>query len=361
MLAMRIAAAKPQPLGYITGMSERMTAPADEGYRMPAEWAAHTRTWMCWPCRNEVWGGSGGLARAKQATAEIATTIARFEPVTMAARPQDGAEVRRSCGDDISLFETPLDDSWARDIGPSFLSGPQRAGTAWRFNAWGGKYSPFDDDAAFAARALDIAAAKIYRAPLVCEGGAIHVDGQGTLLTTEQCLLNPNRNCGRSRAEIEHILKRYTGTERVVWFTGTFLDEETDGHVDNIACFAAPGRVILGIPASRTHPDYTAVMAAKARLASARDAKGRAFEIVEIEQPRKERTDWRGRSLAASYVNFYLVNRAVIAPAFDDPSDEPARAMLAACFPDRAIVQIDARAIVEGGGGIHCITQQEPA
>lgn len=358
---MRIAAAKARPLGYTTAMTERMTVPADEGYRMPAEWAAHVRTWMCWPCRIEVWGGSGGLARAKQATAEIAAAIARFEPVTMAARPQDRAEVRRICGDDISLFETPLDDSWARDIGPSFLSGSQRAGTAWRFNAWGGKYSPFDDDAAFAARALDSAGAIIYRAPIVCEGGAIHVDGQGTLLTTEQCLLNPNRNSGRSRAEIEDILKRYTGVERIVWLAGSFLDEETDGHVDNIACFAAPGRVILGVPDSRTHPDYPAIAAAKTLLASIRDAQGRAFEIVEIEQPRKKRADWRGRSLAASYVNFYLVNGAVIAPAFDDPADERARAVLSTCFPDRAIVQIDARAIVEGGGGIHCITQQEPA
>jgi agmatine deiminase len=328
---------------------------------MPAEWASHRRTWMCWPCRLDAWGDTDRLARAKAATAEIAAAIACYEPVTMATRPQDSDDVRRSCGDSVALFETPLDDSWARDIGPGFLSGPAPAGVAWRFNAWGGKYHPFENDVGFAGRVLDRVGAKVYRAPLVCEGGAIHVDGEGTLLTTEQCLLNPNRNPGCDRAEIEDALQRYTGAERIVWLAGTFLDEETDGHIDNIACFAAPGRVILGVPASRSHPDYPAIAAAKARLASARDAQGRRFDIVEIGQPARQAADWRGRSLAASYVNFYLANGAVIAPAFDDPADEPARAVLADCFPGRAIVQIDARAIVEGGGGIHCITQQEPA
>ncbi|HEY3778131.1 MAG TPA: agmatine deiminase family protein [Rhizomicrobium sp.] len=340
-------------------MAER--TPALDGYRMPPEWARHSRTWMCWPCRIEAWGSPDGLARAKQATARVAAAIARFEPVTMATRPQDAAEVRQVCGDTVEFFETPLDDSWARDIGPSFLSGPGRAGVAWRFNAWGGKYHPFENDSRFAARILEQRQARLYRAPLVCEGGAIHVDGEGTLLTTEQCLLNPNRNPQYDRAQIEETLKCHTGVERIVWIAELFLDEETDGHIDNIACFAAPGRVILGIPASRSHPDFPAVEAARARLASARDARGRPFEIVEIGQPRGQRTDWRGRSLAASYVNFYLANGAVIIPAFDNPADEPARAVLAACFPDREIVQVDARAIVDGGGGIHCITQQEPA
>ncbi|MGH6887724.1 MAG: agmatine deiminase family protein [Rhizomicrobium sp.] len=341
-------------------MNEQTPAPADGGYRMSAEWARHRRTWMCWPCRPQAWGGGKGLAQAKLATAEVAAAIARYEPVTMAARPQDADEVGRLCGDGIELFETPLDDSWARDIGPTFLSGAARVGVAWRFNAWGGKYHPFDKDAGFAGRVLERAGAKIARAPLVCEGGAIHVDGDGTLLTTEQCLLNPNRNPDSNRVQIEEALKRHTGTEHILWLTGKFLDEETDGHIDNIACFAAPGRVILGMPASRSHPDYPAIAAAKTQLASARDARGRSIDIVEIGQPQKERTDWRGRRLATSYVNFYVVNGAVIAPAFDDPADDAAHAVLGDCFPDRAMVQIDARAIVEGGGGIHCITQQEP-
>ncbi|HEY6579238.1 MAG TPA: agmatine deiminase family protein [Rhizomicrobium sp.] len=346
-------------------MSEQTTAgrngPARDGYSMPAEWAPHRRSWMCWPCRLSVWGSPGGLARAREATAHLARTIAGFEPVVMAARPEDAADVERLCGDAAEVFETPLDDSWARDIGPTFLAGPGRAGIAWQFNAWGRKYSPYDKDRDFAAAVLERENARAYRAPIVCEGGAIHVDGAGTLISTEQCLLNPNRNPTLDRETIGELLARYTGAKCIVWLGGKFSDDETDVHIDNIACFAAPGRVILGVPASKSHPDLAAIEAAKRRFAAARDARGEPFEIVEIAQPENERLDWRGRPLAASYVNFYLVNGGLVMPAFDDPADLPARALLADCFAGREIVQIDARAIVEGGGGIHCITQQEPA
>jgi agmatine deiminase len=248
-------------------------------------------------------------------------------------------------------------------MGPSFLVGREgrRAGTVWRFNAWGNKYNPHADDAELAGRILAEAGAKAYRAPLVCEGGAIHVDGEGTLITTEQCLLNPNRNPHLDRQQVEERLALFTGTRRIIWLGEGFSDDETDGHVDNIACFAAPGRVIVGIPAHRNQPDYEPVMEAVRRLREARDAQGRALEIVEILQPKKPRHDWRGRPLQASYVNFYLANGGVVVPGFDDPYDERARDALADCFPGRDILQIDALDIVEGGGGIHCITQQEPA
>lgn len=332
--------------------------PIDEGLRMPAEWGPHRRSWMCWPCRLEAFGTADRLARAKDAAARVARAIAKFEPVVMAARPQDVGEVLGHLGGAIEIFETPLDDSWARDTGPTFLGA--HAGIAWRFNAWGGKYHPYTEDEMFAVRVLARVQARVFRAPLVCEGGAIHVDGEGTLITTEQCLLNPNRNPALSREEIENILARYTGAEQIIWLPGKFSDEETDGHVDNIACFAAPGRIILGMPASKSHPDWEPTVAAKQLLEEARDARGRAFEIVEIVQPRTERTDWRGRPLAASYVNFYLANGGLLMPMFDDPGDLPALNVLRDCFPGREIVQIDARDIVEGGGGIHCITQQEP-
>jgi agmatine deiminase len=198
-----------------------------------------------------------------------------------------------------------------------------------------------------------------YRADLVCEGGALHCDGEGTILSTEQCLLNPNRNPGRTRGDVETQLKHYLGAHHVVWLGGGFSDTETDGHIDNIACFAQPGRVVLGIPA-KNHPDRAAVEDARARLKDARDAKGRAFEIVELPQPRRLRRSWNGALLPMSYVNFYLANGALIMPAFDDAGDEPARTILAQCFPGRDIMQIDALDIVAGGGGIHCITQQEP-
>jgi agmatine deiminase len=195
---------------------------------------------------------------------------------------------------------------------------------------------------------------------MVCEGGAIHVDGEGTLLTVEQTLLNANRNPNLTRQEIEECLALYTGARRIIWLGEGFSDDETDGHVDNIACFVAPGRVLIGIPPKR-HPDFEPVQDALTRLREARDAQGRALEIIEIAQPEKIRGDWQGRVLASSYINFYLPNGGVVMPSFDDPQDEAARAVLAACFPDRDILQIDALDIVQGGGGIHCITQQEPA
>jgi agmatine deiminase len=348
-------------------MNKRLDAddpcPARDGYAMPAEWAPHARTWMCWPCRGPAWGGPEGLLRAKQAYARIARAISAFEPVTMAVRPQDVAEAKLACAGKVEIFEVALDDSWARDMGPTFLLGPggARAGVAWQFNAWGNKYVPHTDDALFAAKVLKLADARIYLAPLVCEGGAIHADGEGTLLTTEQCLLNPNRNPHLDRQQIEERLALFTGARKVIWLGEGFSDDETDGHVDNIACFVAPGRVLLGVPASKSHPDYEPAIEAMRRLADARDARGRAVEIVEIEQPSKRRSDWRGRPLQSSYVNFYLPNAGVVMPAFDDPNDERARAVIADCFPGRDILQIDALDIVEGGGGIHCITQQEPA
>ncbi len=337
--------------------------PARDGYAMPAEWAAHAHTWICWPCRKQLWGGPEGLLRAKQAIARVARAVSTFEPVVMAVRPDEAAEVELACAGKAEIFEVPLDDSWARDIGPTFLIGPRggRAGVAWRFNGWGNKYHPYTEDECFAGRVLTAAGAKVYRAPMVCEGGAIHVDGEGTLITTEQCLLNPNRNPGLTKQQVEERLALFTGARRILWLGEGFSDDETDGHVDNIACFVAPGRVIVGVPASRTHPDYEPTLEAIRRLGEARDAQNRRIEIIEIVQPTRQRLDWRGRLLATSYVNFYLPNGGVVMPSFEDNNDENARGVIADCFPGRDILQIDALDIVEGGGGIHCITQQEPA
>jgi len=337
--------------------------PARDGYAMPAEWAPHLRTWMCWPCRAEAWGGPDGLLRAKQAYARVARAISSFEPVVMAVRPHDLAEAKLASAGRVEFFEVPLDDSWSRDFGPTFVvgKGGDRAGVQWRFNAWGNKYKPFDQDAQFATRVLKAQDLMIYDAPFICEGGAIHVDGEGTLITTEQCLLNPNRNPDLTQADVEQGLALYAGARRVIWLGEGFSDEETDGHVDNIACFARPGRVLIGVPPQKSHPDYQPVQEAIRRLREAHDAEGRTFEVIELTQPETMREDWRGRPLATSYVNFYLPNGGVVMPAFSDPNDEKARAVLADCFPGRDILQIDAMDIVEGGGGIHCITQQEPA
>jgi agmatine deiminase len=299
------------------------------------------------------------MERARRVTAEIASAIARFEPVAMVARPEDFEAAKRACGSSAEIVAAPIDDSWARDSGPTFLAHGGVAGVAWEFNAWGGKYDAYDNDRVLAARILVHSGGKVFGAPIVCEGGAIHIDGDGTLMTTEQCLLNANRNPGRSREEITEILRRYTGAERVLWLPGEYADVETDGHVDNIACFASPGRIILGIPPA-VHPDFAPTGALKRFLAEARDARGRRFEVAEIAQPERVREDWRGRPLAASYVNFYLANGGLVMPSFGDPADLPAKQVLEACFPEREIVQIDACDLVQGGGGIHCITQQEP-
>jgi agmatine deiminase len=348
-------------------MNERLDAddlcPVRDGFTWPAEWTLHARTWMCWPCRVEAWDGPDGMLRAKQAYARVARAISTFEPVTMAVRPQDAAEAKLACAGKVDAFEVPLDDSWARDMGPTFLCGPDgtRAAVQWRFNAWGNKYHPYAEDAQLATRIAQASGARIYAAPLICEGGAIHGDGEGTLLTTEQCLLNDNRNPDLTQQDVEQLLALYTGARRVLWLGEGFSDDETDGHVDNIACFAAPGRVLVGRPSSKSHPDYEPSAEAVRRLRAARDAGGRAIEVIEIVQPRKTRSDSRGRLLQASYINFYLPTGGIVMPAFDDPNDEKARQVLAGLFPGRDILQIDALDIVQGGGGIHCITQQEPA
>ena len=337
-----------------------MAHPVESGFFMPAEWAAHSRCWMAWPCRESLWGE--GLAAAREAYAEVAREISRFEPVTMIANPEHVAEVSLSCGSGVSCLPLAHDDSWTRDSGPTFVvdRAGQTAGVDWVFNAWGGKHQPYDRDAEMAQRILEQAKLPRYAAPLVAEGGAIHVDGEGTLLTTEQCLLNPNRNPDLSRAEVEGHLRDFLGVEKVIWLVGDPLDEETDGHVDNLACFAAPGVVLAQQPGPEERPNHAALAENLKRLREAVDARGRRLEVIEMPQPQTEQLDYRGAPLLASYINFYLANGAVIAPAFEDPADDRAFQIFSQVFPDRQVVQVRALDILQGGGGIHCITQQQP-
>lgn len=338
-------------------------SPSDGGLAMPPDWALHARTWMCWPCRPEIWGSDEAMLNAKQVTARIARAISTFEPVVLAARHEDVPAAKLATAGKVQLFETPLDDSWSRDTGPTFLCGPEgrRGAVQWQFNAWGGKYRPCADDATLATRIADESGVEVFEAPLVCEGGAIHTDGEGTLITTEQCLLNPNRNPHLGKEEVEFLLQRYAGIAKVIWLGSGFSDDETDGHVDNIACFAAPGRVIVGVPSSPSLPDAAPVKDAIRRLQRERDAMGRSLEVVELPQPRRVRFDWRGRIMQTSYVNFYLANGGIVVPSFDDPNDDRAEAVLAACFPGRDVLQVEVLDLLQGGGGIHCISLGEPA
>ncbi|MFO1237245.1 MAG: agmatine deiminase family protein [Alphaproteobacteria bacterium] len=336
--------------------------PVRDQFYMPAEWARHERTWMQWPCRVAPWGSPEGMALARQAYGVVARTIARFEPVTMVVRPQDRAEAQLVLGPKIEVFEAPIDDSWARDSGPTFLVNGKggRAGIQWRFNAWGTKYTPFDSDASIATKILTAQGLRVYEGPLTVEGGALHVDGAGTLLVTEQCLLNENRNPELTRQQIEARLALYLGVLRIVWLGDGLKDDETDGHVDNVACFAPGGRVLLAMPRDKADPNYPAMSDNLVRLHDARAADGGRFEVVELPLPHAVRTRHDGSRLEMSYVNYYACNGAIVMPAFGDKADEEARRILADVYPEREIVQIDAMPIVEGGGGVHCITQQQP-
>lgn len=347
-------------------MSKRLDAddrcPVCDGLYMPAEWAAHTRCWMAWPCRLEPWGSAEGLLRARVGYAKVARAISGFEKVTMAVRPQDVDEARMAMGRGIDIMEVPLDDSWARDSGPIFVVDGNEAvaGVHWRFNAWGNKFNGYDHDAAFGRRVIDALDMRCYDGPMILEGGSVVVDGQGTLITTEQCLLNANRNPNLTRQQIEERLALYLGVTRVVWLGEGLEDDETDGHVDNIACFAGPGRVMLYTPQKDGGLNDRVMRDNRARLAAACDARGRPFEIIDVPEPaRRERHD--GRRLDMSYINFYFANYGIVMPSFDDPMDKVAAEAMAKAFPDRRIVQVNALDIVQGGGGIHCITQQQPA
>ena len=333
---------------YNCGMS---VFPADSGFAMPAEWSPHAACWMGWPCRRESFGD---CKDARESFSAVARAISEFEPVRMIVRPEDASDARTMLGESAEVLELPLDDSWLRDIGPTFVrnAANEIAGINWRFNAWGEKYAPFDKDNAIAERVLRNVGAHCFNAPLIMEGGALHSDGEGTILTTEQCLLHPNRNPSLSREEIESALQNFLGAQKVIWLSGDSRDDETDGHVDNVACFAAPG-VALAMAG-----DDPILAENIRRLREAEDAKGRKIRVVVLPRPEVRE---HGEDLLASYINFYFVNGGLIMPSFGVAEDESARAILAEVFSARRIVQVAARAIVRGGGGIHCITQQQPA
>lgn len=333
--------------------------PAEDGFFMPAEWAPHTRCWMAWPCRDSLWGD--GLEAARDAYAAVAQAIAGFEPVTMLANESDLEDAAKRCGGTVTCQAMPLDDSWMRDSGPTYLVDGKGglAAADWRFNAWGEKFHPFDKDAAVAERVLAQAGVTRYAAPLVLEGGSIHVDGEGTLVTSEECLLNPNRNADLDRAQIEALLRDYLGVTAFVWLGQGLYGDDTDGHVDNIACYVRPGVVMAAVCEDPDDPNHAILQDNLARLKKARDAKGRALEVIELPLPREVRyVD--GARLSLTYVNYYIANGGIVMPSFGDANDGPARDIVAHAFPERKVVQVPALDILVGGGGIHCITQQQP-
>lgn len=335
-----------------------MTSPADQGYRMPPEWALHARTWMMWPCRAEVWDD---IDQTRADYARVAHAIRDCEPVAMVVHPDDMAGAQALLGADVELFDHPIDDSWARDAGPCFVQTDDGdlAGIAFEFNAWGNKYAPYDGDNAVARAILEHVGARVFTSDLVAEGGGISVDGRGTLLTTQSCFPNPNRNPDWTQDRIGAELARMLGTQAPVWLPGNAQETETDGHVDGIAVFAAPGLALVQDPGRPGDPWHDIYLANNTALRSRTDASGEPIELVPL--PAASSHASGAAVFCDCYVNAYICNGAVIVPRYGCREDDIAQDILSDTFGDRRIVMVDIGSIALGGGGLHCITQQQPA
>ena len=351
---------QPQPARAPTAGEGR--TPHADGFAMPAEWEPHQLTLMSWPCRPETYVGAArncgpeayGQAQAQQAA--VANAVCEFEPVLMLVRSEQLAEARRLVSSRVELLAAELDDSWMRDNGPIFVRDPQGrlALVQFGFNGWGEQSQP----TSFDERVPEVIASHLgvrrYVAPMVLEGGSFFVDGDGTFITTEQCLLHENRNPHLTREGIESALADYVGIDRVVWLgEGHYEDFSTDGHIDDIAHFLAPGRVILHTPSNPAHPDCARGQENARRLREAEDARGRAFEVVEFDT---------GEPGGIPYLNLYVCNGGVVAPISGTSEDEFALAQIRAAYPERDVVTVRSEVLfIAGGGGPHCITQQVPA
>ena len=337
----------------------------NNGWWMPAEWSRHAATWMVWPHNQALWETTWGvtLAQVQQDFARVANAIARFEPVKMLVDPSAVAGAKALCGAGIELIEQAVNDSWCRDSGPSFICHPQQgvAGVSWRFNAWGGK-SAHDLDESLARRVLNDLGLECFGTPLGNEGGAIHVDGEGTLITTESVLLNPNRNPGMTKAEVEAIFARLLGITKTIWLPGDpdyVTGDMTDGHVDGVCAFARPGVLLVDATHDRGSVYAEVVRENRRALELATDARGRRFEMIELFEA-TDAVDTEAEVFCASYTNFYIANGAIIMPAYGIAADQAAAKVLAQAFPGREIVPVHINHLAHGGGGVHCITQQQP-
>lgn len=364
-------------------MSKRIegTTPKQDGYRMPAEFEKHTRTWMIWPERPDNW--RNGAKPAQKAYAEVAKAINQFEPVTMCVSKEQYANCREQLPLDIRVVEIASNDSWIRDSGTSFVTNDKGdiRGVDWEFNAWGGLvdglYFPWDQDDLVARKMCEIEEIDSYRTKnFVLEGGSFHIDGEGTVLTTEMCLLSEGRNPHMSKEEIEKKLCDYLNCEKVIWIKDGIDPEETNGHIDDVACFIRPGEVACIYTDDKENPFYEEAQAAYKTLCEATDAKGRKLKVHKLCLPKKpvtisgdfdidavEGTMPRedGDICIASYMNFLIVNGGVIVPQYEDENDALALEEVQAMFPERKVVGVKTREVVYGGGNIHCITQQQPA
>ena len=370
---------------------ENESTPKKDGYRMPGEFEPQECIWMLWPHRPDNW--RDGAKPAQKAFADVARGIAQFEPVIVGVNPEDYAAAHYVLAgeENILVVEMTSDDSWIRDCGPTFVvndDGDVRA-VHWHFNAWGGLvdglYFPWDQDALVGLKVADLAGVDRYRPDsFVLEGGSIHVDGEGTVMTTEMCLLSEGRNPELSKEQIENYLCEYLGVDKVIWIKDGIDPEETNGHIDDVACFVRPGEVACIWTDDEDNPFYEAAHAAYETLSNATDAKGRQLKVHKLTMP-KEPTYMTQEEVdaidvvegtiprttddvcIASYMNFLIVNCGVIVPQYGDENDALAVQQIQAAFDEAwgegayKAVGVKTDQVVFGGGNIHCITQQEPA
>jgi agmatine deiminase len=337
--------------------------PRNLNYKMPAEWTKHARTLVSWPVQSSMCYPEDYEAVCL-GYAEIIRAIIEFEPVTIIVNPADAEKVFRYLqNESIKYLPIEHNDAWLRDNGPTLLINDEgeTAGVNWRFNAWGGKYAPWDLDDQVACLILQNFGLKQFDASLVMEGGSFHVDGEGTLITTEECLLNPNRNPELTKYQIENELMNFLNVNKVIWLNKGIYGDETDGHVDNIACFAAPGKILMQVCNDPDDENYSITQANLKILNGETDAVGRNFEIIPIQQP--PQMFHNNKRLTLSYLNFYFVNGGIILPVFGGKAQETDRLavqVLSEVFPQRRIRTVNGMLIINEGGNVHCITQQMP-
>ncbi len=338
-----------------------MPTPSLGRWHVPAEWERHSRCWMAWPRGGGSW--PGGLEAAASALTELARTIAAFEPVTMICNPEDAVDASLACGPGIQVLPLEIGDGWLRDTGPSFLVNDSGgvAGIHWRLDDRSGRIADPDADATIGRRILEHLSLPTYEAPLALEGGAFSVDGAGAVLVTEQCLLQRGCNAGLSRPEIEDHLKACTGAVTVIWLGGGCRDDATGGHVDEVACFVAPGVVLALTTDDPLDSNFAMLQDNLDRLTKARDARGRSLEVVTVHQPTRRPHGAGSERLAMSYTNLYLANGVVILPGFGDAADQEARRTLRKLFPHREMVQLPALEIAAASSSLHDLTLHQPA
>ena len=334
---------------------------------MPAEWAPHEATWLSWPHNRDSWPGV--FEGVEPAMVEFVRALAESEPVYVnvldadherhVARLLDPAVPRER----LRFYRFPTNDAWARDHGAIFVTreSPEapRLAIDFDYNAWGGKYPPFDLDRRIGRQMAEALGVPRFESDIVLEGGSIEVNGEGALLTTEQCLLNPNRNPTLGRAEIERVLERAFGVSEVIWLGDGIEGDDTDGHIDDLTRFTAPGAVVTVVEPDRSDPNHAPLAANRRRLADLVLLGGRRLDVLELPMPEPQYL--QDQRLPASYANFYVANEAVLLPAFGCAADDTARGVLAECFPGRRVVPIDCRTLIAGLGALHCLTQQVPA